>query len=170
MSVVAAPVETAAASLSVFCAGLRWAELDDGVQARTRELLLDLIGVALAGSRQASSPPAAEVALRLGGDGSASVVGVDRSTSAVWAAMANGTAAHAVELDDVTTESSLHPGVAVIPAALALAQELDSEPSAMLEAIVAGYEGTMPLGHAPNPPSPYARRFHPTRVAAAFRA
>src|SRR5256714_13341735 len=169
MSVVAAPVETAAASLSVFCAGLRWAELDDGVQARTRELLLDLIGVALAGSRQASSPPAAEVALRLGGDGSASVVGVDRSTSAVWAAMANGTAAHAVELDDVTTESSLHPGVAVIPAALALAPELEASPSAMLEAIVAGYEVTMRVGNPANPPSPVPARLHPTGRAGVLR-
>jgi len=56
----------------------------------------------------------------------------------VWAALANGTAAHAVELDDVTTESSLHPGVAVIPAALALAEELQATPKALLEAIMAG--------------------------------
>src|SRR5712691_458240 len=67
------------------------------------------------------------------------VIGADRRTSAVWAAMANGTAAHAVELDDVTTESSLHPGVAVIPAALAVAEEVTAEPKALLEAIMAGY-------------------------------
>src|SRR5712692_4509989 len=170
MTVIAASAQTAAASLAEFCAELRWERLDDDGRARTRELLLDLIGVALAGSRQPSSPPAAEVALGLGGNGEASVFGVERRTSAVWAALANGTAAHAVELDDVTTESSLHPGVAVIPSALALAEELHATPQALLEAIVAGYEVTMRVGNALNPASAYARGFHPTGVAGVFGA
>jgi 2-methylcitrate dehydratase PrpD len=88
----------------------------------------------------------------------------------VWAALANGTAAHAVELDDVTTESSLHPGVAVIPAALALAEEIEAQPAQLLEAIVAGYEVTMRVGNALNPASAYARGFHPTGVAGVFGA
>jgi 2-methylcitrate dehydratase PrpD len=167
---IAAPSPTAAGTLAQFCADLRWDTLERDVQARTRELLLDLIGVALAGSRQPSSPPAAEVAISLGGQGQASVIGGDRRTSAVWAAMANGTAAHAVELDDVTTESSLHPGVAVIPAAVALAEELDASPQNLLEAIVAGYEVTMRVGNALNPASAYARGFHPTGVAGVFGA
>ena len=102
---------------------------------------------------------------RLAGSGTASVVGTRQTASAVWAALANGTAAHAVELDDVTTESSLHPGVAVIPAAIALAQELQTPPQRVLEAIVAGYEVTMRVGNALNPASAYARGFHPTGVA-----
>src|SRR5713226_3628910 len=170
MTVIAAPAQTAAAALGAFCADLRWDQLDDDVQARTRELLLDLIGVALAGSRQPSSPPAADVAIKLGGAGNASIIGTRHQTSAVWAALANGTAAHAVELDDVTTESSLHPGVAVIPAALALAEGLDAAPVALLEAIVAGYEVTMRVGNALNPASAYARGFHPTGVAGIFGA
>jgi 2-methylcitrate dehydratase PrpD len=88
----------------------------------------------------------------------------------VWAALANGTAAHALELDDVTTESSLHPGVSCIPAALATAEEQGASPTAMLEAIVAGYEVTMRLGNALNPASAYARGFHPTGVAGVFGA
>jgi 2-methylcitrate dehydratase PrpD len=166
----APPSATAAGRLAEFCAGLRWAELDPEVQARTREVLLDLIGVALAGSRQPSSPPAARVALDLGGQGAATVIGTRQTTSAVWAALANGTAAHAVELDDVTTESSLHPGVAVIPAALALAEEHTATPSKLLEAIVSGYEVTMRVGNALNPASAYARGFHPTGVAGVFGA
>ena len=161
---------TAAESLAEFCASLRWDDLDESVRARTRELLLDLLGVALAGSRQPSSPPAVEAACALGGAGSATIVGTHKTTRAAWAAMATGTAAHAVELDDVTTESSLHPGVAVIPAALALAEELEATPNALLEAIVAGYEVTMRVGNALNPASAYARGFHPTGVAGVFGA
>ena len=170
MTTIAAPLRTAAASLAEFCAALRWDELEEDVRARTRELVLDLIGVALAGSRQPSSPPVAEVAFGLGGNGAASVFGRNQKTSAVWAALANGTAAHAVELDDVTTESSLHPGVAVIPAALALAEELQVGPKLLMEAIVAGYEVTMRVGNALNPASAYARGFHPTGVAGVFGA
>src|SRR5437763_983973 len=166
----APPSATAAGRLAEFCAGLRWAELDPEVQARTREVLLDLIGVALAGSRQPSSPPAARVALDLGGQGAATIIGTRQTTSAVWAALANGTAAHAVELDDVTTESSLHPGVAVIPAALAVAEDIQAPPARMLEAIVAGYEVTMRVGNALIPASAYARGFHPTGVAGIFGA
>ena len=84
--------------------------------------------------------------------------------------MANGTAAHAVELDDVTTQSSLHPGVAVIPSALALAEEIQASPTNMLQAIVAGYEVTMRAGNALNAASAYARGFHPTGVAGVFGA
>jgi 2-methylcitrate dehydratase PrpD len=171
MIAVAARTDTAAAQLAAFCGSLRWDELGSDVQQRTLELLLDLIGVGLAGSRQPSSPPAARVACSLGGQGRATVFGTRLSTtSAVWAALANGTAAHAVELDDVTTESSLHPGVAVIPAALALAEELGASPERLLEAIVAGYEVTMRVGNALNPASAYARGFHPTGVAGVFGA
>ncbi|HEY0580587.1 MAG TPA: MmgE/PrpD family protein, partial [Chloroflexota bacterium] len=170
MTTLAAPPRTAAASLADFCQHLRWHELPAEVQDRTRELLLDLLGVALAGSRQPSSPPAAQAALQLGGSGGASVIGSGRQTSAVFAALANGTAAHAVELDDVTTESSLHPGVAVIPAALALAEELEAAPKTLFEAIVVGYEVTMRVGNALNPASAYARGFHPTGVAGVFGA
>ncbi|HEY3061041.1 MAG TPA: MmgE/PrpD family protein [Chloroflexota bacterium] len=165
-----ASAATAAAALAEFCTSLSWAKLPTDVQERTRELLLDLLGVALAGARQPSSAPALHVARELGGAGSASLIGGGTATRAVWAALANGTAAHAVELDDVTTESSLHPGVAIIPPAFALAEELGATPSALLEAIVAGYEVTMRIGNALNPASAYARGFHPTGVAGVFGA
>lgn len=164
--------ETAAARLAAFCLQLRWETLPPEVQGRTRELVLDLLGVALAGSREPSSPPAAHAALALGGakpDG-ASVIGTGTRTSAAWAALANGTAAHAVELDDVTTVSSLHPGVAIIPPAFALAEELQLSAEQFLTAVVAGYEATMRVGAALNPGSAYARGFHPTGVAGIFGA
>jgi 2-methylcitrate dehydratase PrpD len=167
-------VSPTACSLAEFCAGLRWDALDEAARVRTRELLLDLVGVALAGSRAtvASSRSAVDAALALGGQGhgQACVIGTGQRTSAAWAALANGTAAHAVELDDVTTESSLHPGVAVIPPAVALAQELHAPPTRLMEAIVAGYEVTMRVGNALNPASAYARGFHPTGVAGIFGA
>jgi 2-methylcitrate dehydratase PrpD len=73
-------------------------------------------------------------------------------------------------MDDVTSGSSLHPGVAVIPAALAAAEECGASPRALCESIVAGYEVVTRVGAALNAASAYQRGFHPTGVAGVFGA
>src|SRR5262245_44023173 len=134
---------TAAAQLAEYCAALRWDALPPPVQERTRELLLDLLGVAVRGSAEPSSVAARDAVRVLQSGGEVSVIGDRFTTTAAWAALANGTAAHAIEMDDVTTASSLHPGTVVIPAAVAVAEERRAPPTALLAAIVAGYEVTM---------------------------
>src|SRR5579864_605931 len=121
--------EMAAQRLARFCLGIEWAQLPIEVRERTKELVLDLAGVAIRGGQQASSAPAIELARTWGSGGRASVWTAGFRAAAPWAALANGTMAHAIEMDDVTTESSLHPGVAVIPAALSMAQENDAAPT-----------------------------------------
>jgi 2-methylcitrate dehydratase PrpD len=98
------------------------------------------------------------------------VIGQAAGAPAACAALANGTAAHALEMDDVTSKSSLHPAVAVFPAALAMAEDIGASPESLMLAAVAGYEVTMRLGNALNPAAAYKRGFHPTGVAGAFGA
>jgi 2-methylcitrate dehydratase PrpD len=158
-------------ALAARCAAVRWDALPSAVRERAKDLVLDHLGVALRGSQQPSSAIALEAARLLNGDGgAATIVGHDIRMHAPWAALANGTAAHAIELDDVTSESSLHPGVAVIPPALALAEERSATGTLFLEAVVAGYEATMRIGNALGAASAYERGFHPTGVAGAFGA
>ena len=159
----------AAVELASFCADLRWDTLPPEARERTKELVLDLIGVAIRGSAAPSSRAVREF-VATQPHGKATLLGTDLASGAPWAALANGTGAHSTELDDVTRESSLHPGVAVIPAALAVAQERGSAPVAFLEAVVAGYEMTMRVGNALGPASAYRRGFHPTGVAGVFGA
>jgi 2-methylcitrate dehydratase PrpD len=179
--VIAAPAKPAAATvLASFCADLRWDRVPRAARARTAELVLDLLGVAVRGSVAASSR-AVHAVVASQPRGNVTVLGAAipsvrgatphpmRST-APWAAMANGASAHATEMDDVTTESSLHPGAAVIPAALAVAQERGCTGRAALEAIVAGYEVTIRIGNALGAASAYERGFHPTGVAGVFGA
>ncbi len=170
MPLAASSARTATGELAAFCASLRWPSLPEEARERAKELTLDLLGVAARGSAEASSQPVAATARQLQPSGGASVIGARFATGAAWAALANGTAAHAIEMDDVTTASSLHPGVAVIPAAFALAEERGQAPTAYLEAVVAGYEAAMRVGNALNPASAYARGFHPTGVAGVFGA
>src|SRR5262249_23932652 len=129
----------------------------------------DLLGVALRGSAEPSSQPVLAM-VRAQPPGPASLIRAGGASGAAWAALANGTAAHAIEMDDVTTESSLHPGVAVVPAALAVAEGRGADGATFLAAVVAGYEVTIRVGNALNPASAYRRGFHPTGVAGAFGA
>jgi 2-methylcitrate dehydratase PrpD len=156
--------------LAAFCAGLRWPAISSDARERTKELVLDHVGVAIRGSATESARAIRRYVARTSPGGRSSQLGADARATAPWAALANGVAAHSIEMDDVTTESSLHPGVAVIPAALALAEERGVSATAFLEAVVAGYEVTMRVGNALGGANAYGRGFHPTGVAGAFGA
>jgi 2-methylcitrate dehydratase PrpD len=68
------------------------------------------------------------------------VVGSQIVTSAVHAAFANGMMAHADETDDSHELSGNHPGCAVVPATLALAEREGADGMRFLRAVVVGYE------------------------------
>ena len=161
---------TAAARLAAFCADIRWDDIPLEVRERTKDFLLDSLGVTFRGTLEASSKPPVDYVRGLQAGGPSSVIGEGFRTSAPWAAMVNGTAAHAIEMDDVTSESSLHPAVCAIPAAVAVAEERGADGAALVAAIVAGYELTLRVGNALNPSSAYQRGFHPTSIAGVFGA
>lgn len=161
---------TAAQRLGDFSADLTWEHLPGDVRTRAAELTLDLLGVAIRGSAERSTAPVRALVGGYVNSGGSSGIGVVSRLVPAAAALLNGTAAHSIELDDVTRESSLHPGVAVIPAALAVAEHRDVGGRPFLEAVVAGYEVVIRVGNALNPASTYARGFHPTGIAGSFGA
>ncbi len=69
-------------------------------------------------------------------------------TSPVQAALANGMLAHADETDDSHAPSRTHPGCAVIPAALAVAESVKASGESLLRAVVLGYDVTARLSYA----------------------
>ncbi len=110
-------------------------------------------------------------ALSLNSTGKSTVVGSSGiSANPVMAALANGTSAHAFELDDVHEEAINHPGAVVVPVALALAEELNRSGRELLEAIVIGYEAMGRAGIAVGPVSHMLSGFHPTSMSGVFGA
>lgn len=85
------------------------------------------------------------------------------------AALVNGTSSHAFELDDYHN-AKLHPGAVVIPAALALAEELDAPGERIVTAIAAGYEVMIRSSLALNPSAARLRGWHLTGVCGPFGA
>ena len=62
-----------------------------------------------------------------------------RRAKARTAALINGTAAHAAEVDDSFREAMYHPGAATIAAALAAGQEVEANGAEFLRAVIVGY-------------------------------
>src|ERR1700726_1313343 len=82
----------------------------------------DCVGVALAGARHPGGAIPAEWARNSAGANSATVWGQNFKTSAHDAALVNGTAAHALDYDDVTWGLIGHPSVSLVPTVLALGE------------------------------------------------
>ena len=145
------------------CHNLKYSDLPPDVIDRTKYLLLDYVGVAARGALSDSSLPVQRVVSSLDktGDG-AVVIGTAIRVNPPYAALANGIASHSLELDDVVNEASLHPAVAIMPAALAAAHVSGCTGEDFITAVVAGYEVMIKLGIALDPVAHYARGFHPT--------
>jgi 2-methylcitrate dehydratase PrpD len=71
-----------------------------------------------------------------GGREVASVAGLDKMVPARAAALANGAASHALDYDDTHFTHVGHRSVAILPAALAVAEEIDAPASAALDALL----------------------------------
>lgn len=136
------------ARLGEWIANLRRAHIPDAVWAHAKLCLLDALGCGLFGSRQPWGRISGEVAAELSPNGPASLWGRGSRCGADAAAMANGTATHGFELDDVHLRSMLHPGAATIPAAFALAEAYGKSPGEFLTAVIAGYEIGLRVGIA----------------------
>jgi 2-methylcitrate dehydratase PrpD len=75
-----------------------------------------------------------------GGGNDATVAGLERLQNGVFAALANGMLAHADETDDSHAAAGMHPGCAIIPAALAMAEKNRKSGADLLKAVVLGYD------------------------------
>ena len=71
-----------------------------------------------------------------------------RRASTRAAALINGTAAHAVEVDDIFKFGIYHPGAPTIAAALATAQSIGASGEQFLRAVIVGYEISTRIGAA----------------------
>jgi 2-methylcitrate dehydratase PrpD len=78
----------------------------------------------------------------------ASIIGYDFGAPAPWAALANGTLTHALDYDDTHVESVVHPSAFVVPAALAVGEEIGASGRDIVTAAVAGYEVATRIGAA----------------------
>lgn len=157
------------AELAARYASLTFAELPEPVVSRVHAAVLDILGCMVAGRSLPSTTVVADLTPHLGGSGQSTAVTGGR-VSAPWAGLLNATSAHGVELDDTDNSASLHPGNVVIPAALAVAQDVGADGARAATAIVAGYDAMIRIGRAAGAQRQYERGFHPTATCGVFGA
>ncbi len=146
----------------------------DALPPRAREVvriaILDTLGAGVYGFETPWAQMLLAWARRGGNAGEATVWGETKaSLRTADAAMVNGTASHAFELDDYHN-AKLHPGAVVVPAAIAMAEKLNSSGAELVTAIAAGYEVMIRTSLALNPSATRLRGWHLTGVCGPFGA
>lgn len=134
--------------LARLVAGTRCADLRESTVAAAKAVTLDTLGAILAGSRLAENARLADLAAERSGARTATLVGRARKAEPMFAALANATAGVALEMDEGNRWGGGHPAIHVLPAALAVAEEIGAGGRRFIESLVAGYEVTSRIGGA----------------------
>ena len=132
--------------ISEFVCETRLEFLKPSTLISAKSVVLDTIGAMLAGSSLPENKKLALLAAKTGGQGSATLVGQSGSAPAVFATLSNATAGVALELDEGNRHGGGHAAIHVVPAALAIAEELGSSGKDFLESVIVGYEVTSRIG------------------------
>lgn len=121
---------------------------EPGAEAREAALrcILDLLSAVVVGFVSQGTTATRRAASSVFGAGHSPIWFAGESASITGAAWANSAAASALDLDDGNRLARGHPGAAVIPAALAAADEVGATFDDVIKAIVAGYQVGISVG------------------------
>jgi 2-methylcitrate dehydratase PrpD len=146
---------------------MKYSDLNTEVIKKAKQLILDNLGCQLAFSVLPWSKLIYQyVQDKQGGKGSSTVTCYGLKTIAEDAAFANATFGHGFEMDDDESHTTSHPGVVIIPAALAVGEAQGVSGKELLVAVVAGYDSMLRVGIAAR--TMVNRSFHTTAVLGPF--
>lgn len=154
--------------LADYIADFDVAEVPAEVIDKAKLHLLDQIGCQMAFATLPWGKAACRYALADGARGDSTIAYYGARTSMEKAAFANGLFGHGFEMDDDDESSTSHPGVCVIPAALAVGEHVLASGRDVLGAIIVGYDVMIRCAHAAR--KMHERHFHETAAAGTFGA
>jgi len=114
--------------------------LPDDVLEKAKHHIVDTLAAMISGSEIRPGHAAIEFVRAYGGKEVATVVASNIVCGPIEAALANGVLAHADETDDSHGPSRSHPGVSVVPAALAAGEQFGISGKHFLRAVTLGYD------------------------------
>jgi 2-methylcitrate dehydratase PrpD len=157
---------TVAEKIATWAAAIEPRTLPAATQAAARRLLLDQVGLYVAARKADFVEALLATAIS---DGKATAIGHSRALNPYDASLINGSAAHGEDFDDTFEGGPIHSGSAVIPAALALAEQRDLDGHAVIKGIVIGMEIAC-RGSMVAPMAIHRAGFHPSGVLSALGA
>jgi 2-methylcitrate dehydratase PrpD len=125
-------------SMADYMLAARRVKLPAEVIQKGKSHILDTLAAIVSGSTLQAGKLGLQHARAQGGKEECAVLGSNLRTTPISAAFANGMSAHADETDD--SNSQLHPGCAIVPAALAVAEAQNRSGDALLRAVILGYD------------------------------
>jgi 2-methylcitrate dehydratase PrpD len=144
-------------------------QIDENGHLLIRTALVDTLGVALAGASFEGAAIMRAVSIPDHWTGPSLVLGTSDRLSALDAGMLNGIAAHALDYDDNNIVIVGHPSTILVPAVLALGEEVDATAEDVAVAYAAGYEVMIRLARGMNT-AHYEKGWHPTATFGVFGA
>ncbi|HEY7204475.1 MAG TPA: MmgE/PrpD family protein [Methylomirabilota bacterium] len=137
--------------LSRFVVDTEIERLSEAAVGAARLVLLDTLGAMIAGSALPENRRLAESMHGRRSREGATLIGHGGRVDPLLATFVNATAGVALEVDEGSRLGGGHPAIHVIPAALAVAEDVGADGGRLLESVVAGYEVCSRLGSATTP-------------------
>ncbi|HTC64541.1 MAG TPA: MmgE/PrpD family protein [Candidatus Saccharimonadales bacterium] len=128
------------AGLSFYMTSARYQTLPANVAEQARLHILDTFAAMVSGSQLVPGQAALKFARNYGGEKVATVICSNILCGPMEAALVNGVLGHSDETDDAHAASGSHPGVAIVPAALAVGEKFGISGAEFLRAITLGYD------------------------------
>lgn len=158
-------------SLAAYVEELSFADLEPATIERSKQAVLDIIGIAMRARYEAPSSMAIHSGVAsLGSAGTCTAIGWGNSCAPQAAALLNAANAHILEFDDTHEAALIHPGAPVVAAALAAVENRNASGATLLTAIVAGYDVAVRLSLGAGAAALWRRGFSPTPVCGGFGA
>jgi 2-methylcitrate dehydratase PrpD len=135
-------------AIAEFAAGTRDDRIPATAVTLAKRLVLDSLGVTLAGSLEPGGRIIADYVEAQGGAPQCAIAGRALRTSPSLAALANATMAHGLNYDDISVTWLGHPSSVLVPAILALGTQLRVSGRQAITAYVVGWEVGAAVGRA----------------------
>jgi len=157
-------------TLARYACELNYRQIPGEVIERAKACILDTLAVSLYGATKPWSRTVSDFVLASAAKGKSTIMGARPTAPPERAALANGTMAHAFELDNVRQPGAgVHPGATGFVPALAAAEEQRADGKALLSAFVAACEVMSRIGVAAGN-SLERRGFHAPGLTGTFGA
>src|SRR3954467_7487043 len=119
----------------------------DAVEREAHRTFMNWFGCAIGASRHATLDAALAAMQELAPAPQATVLGRSERVDMASAALLNGISSHTFDFDDTHLRTIIHPAGPVVSAALALAEHIDANGRALLDATVLGIDVCCRVGN-----------------------
>lgn len=154
--------------LADFVWGVKFEEFPRECVDAARRCLMDWLGVAVAGSREAMTSILLDI-MQTGGHEQATVLGRGLKTSIESATLINGAMSHVLDLDDLYHPAHIHASATLLPPILSIAENDHRSGKDLITAYVAGFEVEARIGELTGA-ALLEKGWHPTACLGAFGA